>query len=191
MQKFSSRRRGAGIKNGVDATRNHVERADPEAARREAASDNYVSVPALPSRHDTAGLTQMSSVVQRKRDHLFNDIPKTMAKIPRAFLRPELQTVTDKLIALRDNIRNSCDDVHDGEDENAAKFGWMNNSFLIAVELYGKGHISERGLREATYGLWKCSIDNAVAEKLGGRDAEIDAWNKLEREAWKALDRHS
>lgn len=145
-----------------------------------------VDVPALAS----STPVQRLAVVQRKWDHLFNDIPKTLAGVPKAFKREALGTVIKQLISLRDKSENGRDDVHEGEDQNSTDFGLMANSFLLAVNLYGKGQIDERGLREATHELWKNSVDWDVAKALGGRAKDIAAWNALEKDTWAALGRH-
>lgn len=134
--------------------------------------------------------TEQTAVIQRKWDHLFNDIPKTLSNVPETFKRPALLEVAQKLIMLRDKAANGKDEVHEGEDQNAVDFGLMANSFLMAVDMYGKGIIDDRGLREATYELWKNSVDWDVAKSLGGRKKDIGAWNALEKDAWVALGRH-
>lgn len=134
---------------------------------------------------------QNKAFIQMKWDHLFNDIPKTLQDVPKSFKRAELDSVIQQLITLRDKKSNGQDGVHQGPDQNAIDFGLMSNSFRIAVNAYERGDIDEKGLREATFELWKNSIDNDVARTLGKEvESDIKAWKKLEKNTWAALGKH-
>jgi hypothetical protein len=136
---------------------------------------------------------QLKAVLQRKTDHLFNDIPKTLRKLPAAFDRLGLVNIHQQLDTIRNKGGNKQDDVHaqGGADANSLRYGLASAAFIKTVENYGKGKVNEGHLRIATYRLWQESIDSAVAINLGATvNGDIAKWKELDRTTYQQLGRH-
>jgi hypothetical protein len=128
--------------------------------------------------------------IQRKYDHLFNDVPKSLSNLPKSIKSSKIESIRVALNELRDDPAHGNDDVHPGPDKNATDFGLAQLSFLTAGKAYPNG-VDERGMREATYTLWKYSVDDDVATNLGNVSPKVKQWHSLEKTTWEALTRHT
>jgi len=130
-----------------------------------------------------------NTVVQRKYDHLFNDIPKTLSNLPKSLKSETITKIRGDLNLLRDD--HGVDDLHAGEDQNATDFGHAQRSFLTAAEAYSHSLIGTSAMREATFTLWKYSVDSGVATSLGNVSAKVKQWHSLEKVTWEAITKHT
>lgn len=126
-----------------------------------------------------------------KYDHLLNDIPKTLSKLPNELKSENTARIAKQLNILRDNISNGVDSLHSGEDQNAKDFGEAQRSFLTATQAYRDGHIGSRAMREATYTLWQNSVDKDVAAVVENSSDQVKQWNKYEKQLWEAMTKHT
>jgi len=136
---------------------------------------------------------QLKGVIQRKTDHLFNDIPKTLRGLPATFQRPGLDSIRQQLDTIRNKSGNKKDDVHasGGADANSLRYGMASSYFVKAVDDYGKGEINEGKLRIANYTLWKESLDDDVVSSLGPSvRSDIESWKALEKPTYEQLAKH-
>ncbi|MCF6324414.1 MAG: hypothetical protein L3J89_08840 [Gammaproteobacteria bacterium] len=132
-----------------------------------------------------------NQIVQRKYDHLFNDIPKTLSNLPKSLKSPKIEKIRSSLNSLRDDHANGVQDLHVGDDQNATDFGFAQRSFLTAALSYAASGVDERGMREATFLLWKYSSDSDVESKIGNASQKIKLWNSFEKKTWQALTEHT
>lgn len=133
-----------------------------------------------------------SNVIQKKIDHLFNKIPKTLKDDVGMKVGIRTKPIYDILNPIREDDNNKKDGVHTGVDPNSAKFGNAKNKFVNAFNDYKLNQTKNKKaeVRKAGKAMWDESVDLDVGKDLdpvNKRNDVIAKWNGFEHSTIEAV----
>lgn len=133
---------------------------------------------------------QLKGVIQRKYDHLFNDIPKTLNSLDSKLKNPLVTTKIQELTTIRDKDGNGKQDFAVGEDQNSKDYGKANRDFHDLMKYYADPTVTvlPQEVRIATDKLWRNSIDEPLAINLWAKvTGDVASWKAKEKPVYEAL----